>query len=257
MPDRLHVAIPCVALVLVLAAAVARPSAGPQRRSGDAEVRLPVRMPGVHTDTLERSDGAAVHYAIAVPPNYSDTTRVPLVLALHYGAGDHPQNAGRDLIVILVGRALRDLGAIIVAPDSLGGGWDTPANEQAVLLLLDAVQSSYRIDAKKVVVTGFSMGGIGTWHYAAKYPDRFSAAIPVAGRPPAEIGAWRLPVFAVHSRDDTVVPIGSTGARIAELKRLGVDAQLVVLEGMTHFETSRHAAGLAQAVPWLKAVWTR
>ena len=34
----------------------------------------------------------------------------------------------------------------------------------------------------KVAVTGFSMGGRGSWQYAAKFPDRFTAAMPVAAQ---------------------------------------------------------------------------
>ena len=56
-------------------------------------------------------------------------------------------------------------------------------------------------------MTGFSMGGAGTWHFASRFPERFSAAIPMAGRPPADIGAWKMPVLAIHSRSDEVVPI--------------------------------------------------
>ena len=67
---------------------------------------------------------------------------------------------------------------------------DLAANEQGVNVLLAAVEKSYAIDQKKVVVTGFSMGGRGTWDWADKYPDRFSAAIPISGTPAAS-GAWR------------------------------------------------------------------
>ena len=66
--------------------------------------------------------------------------------------------------------------------------------------LLDGVMSSYNIDKKRIAITGFSMGGAGAWYFADKYPDRFTAVIPVAGRPTPYAAGWRLPVFAVHSR---------------------------------------------------------
>jgi dienelactone hydrolase len=88
------------------------------------------------------------------------------------------------VLQILVRPALAELGAIIVAPDSLGGGWESAENERAVNQLLDAVLASYSIDTKKITITGFSMGGSGTWHVAAKFPQRFTAAIPMAGRLP-------------------------------------------------------------------------
>ena len=159
------------------------------------------------------------------------------------------------MVQILIGPALAELGAIIVAPDSVRGDWSTPENQKAVNALLDVVLARYAIDKKKVVVTGFSMGGAGTWLFAEKFPERFSAAIPVAGRPPTSASGWRLPVLAIHSHDDQVVPFGPTEARIAELQKAGVNAKLIPLTGITHYETSRFRDALRQAIPWLQDVW--
>jgi predicted peptidase len=152
---------------------------------------------------------------------------------------------------------LADLGAIIVAPETMDRGWSSVANERAVTALLDAVQAAYRVDPRRVVVTGFSMGGAGTWHFAKRFPERFSAAIPMAGHPPADVGPWMMPVLAIHSRNDEVVPIGPAEARIKALKNAGVSADLIVLTGIAHHETSRFADGLRRAIPWLRDTWTK
>lgn len=222
-----------------------------------AAVDVPVLTPGLHTQTLERATGPTIGYAISVPPGYDRATRVPLVLALHFGVQGGPSLfAGRDLLRLLIAPGLAGLGAVIVAPDVLDGGpWSTPRNEEAVLALVDSVMRSYSIDSRKVVVTGFSMGGAGAWHFAAKYPERFAAVVPVAGRPPDTFAGWRMPVLAVHSRRDQVVPIGPTETRIEELKRAGVRAELVALDGPTHFETSAHVDGVRRAVAWLRQLW--
>jgi predicted peptidase len=216
----------------------------------------PALAPGLHRLTLPRADEPAVHYAIYVPGDYSPSTPVPLVLALHFGVGGgDAAGAGGDMVQILIGPALAGLGAIIVAPDSVQGNWSGVENEKAVNALLDMVMARYAIDKNKVVVTGYSMGGAGTWHFAEKFPERFSAAIPVAGRPPASASGWRLPVLAIHSRDDQVVPFDPTQARIAELQKSGVNAKLIALTGITHYQTSRFRDALRQAVPWLREVW--
>jgi predicted peptidase len=214
---------------------------------------LPVLPPGLHSQTLLRAGEPAIRYAIFIPATYSPSVRVPLILALHYGG--NPRGAGQGVLEILVRPALADLGAIMIAPDSLGGPWDTSDNERAINLLLDAVLAGYSIDAGKVAVTGFSMGGAGAWHFAAKYPERFSAAVPVAGRPTASVNGRRLPVLAIHSRNDDVMPIAPTEARIAELQKAGVRAEMITLTGITHYETYRFVDGLRRAVPWLKDTW--
>jgi len=219
-------------------------------------VKVPARLPGLHSLTLARANEPAIHYAISIPDNYSARARVPVILALHFGVGGGSSaGAGRDVVEILIGPALADLGAIIVAPDSIRGDWSTPENERAVNALLEMVLASYSVDTKKLVVTGFSMGGTGSWHFAAASPERFSAAIPIAGRPPESAIGWRLPILAIHSRNDQVAPIGPTETRIAELQRSGVNAKLIALTGITHYETYRFVDGLRQAVPWLKEIW--
>src|SRR5258706_4687047 len=164
--------------------------------SAYAQDKVPVLSSGIHDLTLAQNGAPTIHYALSVPPRYRGEP-VPLVLALHFG-GD-PDGAGRSMLDILIQPALGDLGAVIIAPDSLSGGWGSPQNERAVNTLLDAVGKSYAIDQKKTIVTGYSMGGAGTWYWADKYPERFSAAVPVSGRPTSSAAAWRVPVFAVHS----------------------------------------------------------
>ena len=228
----------------------------PQPASGQAFETVQVLPPGLYNRTLLRGKEPSIHYALSIPANYSPPIPVPLILALHFGVGaGDAAGAGRSVLEILVRPALAELAAIIVAPDSVRGDWSTPENERAVNDLLDGVLGSYSVDPKKIVVTGFSMGGAGAWHIAEKYPDRFSAVIPVSGRPPASGAGWRLPVLAIHSRNDQVVPIGQTEARIAELQKAGKRAELIALTGIAHFETYRFVEGLHRAVPWLREIW--
>jgi predicted peptidase len=204
---------------------------------------------GLHRLTLPRAGGPAIGYAISIPANYSASRPVPLILALHFGVGGgDAAGAGADVVQALIGPGLADLGAIIVAPDSAGGNWSTPENEQAVNALLDLVLARYAVDRKKIAVTGYSMGGTGSWYFAEKFPERFSAAIPISGAPPSSPAGWRVPVLAIHSHDDQVAPFHPTEVRIAEL-------QLIALSGITHYEMGRFTDSLRQAVPWLREIW--
>jgi predicted peptidase len=231
-------------------------SAFPGARSAQAADGPAPLGPGLHNLAMLRPGGPALGYTLFVPSTYSSSTPVPLILALHFGVGGGGSaGAGRDVFQILVGPALAETGAIIVAPDSVRGNWSTAENDQAVNALLDMIMSRYAIDKSKVAVTGFSMGGAGTWHFAEKFPERFSAAIPVAGTPSGSATGWKLPVFAVHSRDDQVVPFGPTETKIAELQKAGVNAKLIALSGITHYETNRFQGALRQAVPWLREIW--
>ena len=226
------------------------PSAGAQELTVG---QVPVRAPGLHDEMFSPPGQPRVRYALSIPNGYSASRPVPLVLALHFGG--NPSGAALGLMKVLVVPGLSDLGAIIVAPETMERGWNTLANERAVIALLDAVQVAYRTDTRRVVVMGFSMGGAGTWHFASRFPERFSAAIPMAGRPPAEVGAWNMPILAIHSRADASVPIGPAEARIRQLQNRGVRADMITVDGIPHYETGRFAETLRRAVPWLRATW--
>ena len=245
IPRMFRTIMVCMILSLLPAGASAQVSGAP-----------PAIAPGLHHLKFQRDDGPPVGYAILIPANYSPSKPVPLILALHFGVGaGDAAGAGGDMVEILIGPALAQLGAIIVAPDSLRGNWSTPENEKAVNALLDMVLAHYSIDKNKVAVTGYSMGGAGSWHFAEKFPGRFSAAIPVSGTPPASASGWRLPVLAIHSLDDQIAPYAPTAARIAELQKAHVNARLVPLTHTSHQEIQGFRDAVRQAVPWLREVW--
>ncbi|HWE04412.1 MAG TPA: prolyl oligopeptidase family serine peptidase [Tepidisphaeraceae bacterium] len=55
------------------------------------------------------------------------------------------------------------------------------AGEIDGLEALDSVKQRYRVDADRIVVRGFSMGGAACWNYAVHYASRWAAAAPGAG----------------------------------------------------------------------------
>jgi predicted peptidase len=211
--------------------------------------------PGITQHVLPLPDGRALRYTLLIPERYTVDRPSPVVLALHYGGTVTPFY-GRGILELLVAPALGELGAVIAAPDALEPGWDNEGNERAVLALLDHLTDSLNVDRSRVVCTGYSMGGTGTWYLAGRHPERFGAAIPIAGRPGASAG-WRVPVYVIHGRRDQVVPLGPAEQEVAALRAAGVDARLAVVEDATHYQTERFVPALHQAIPWLRAVWER
>ena len=182
--------------------------------------------------------------------------RPPLVVALHY-AGHGAPFYGRGLLEGLVEPALRDLGAVIAAPDCTGPDWTAPRSQADVLALLDHLQETVPVDPRRTLITGYSMGGHGAWHLAARHPDRFAAALVMAAWPPpaALAAGLRIPLYVIHSRQDEVVPLAGTERAIYELQARGAAVELVVVESTGHYETHRFVAPLRAAVPWIEQVW--
>lgn len=218
---------------------------------------------GVHSLVFEAPDGFALRYALDAPASGEAAEARPLVVALHYGFdGSRPFPAyyGRGFLERVVAPGLRGLGAYIVAPDSHGHHWADPDIVEPILALLDALAADPRIDGDRVVVTGYSMGGAGTWWYLANHGDRFAAGVPMAGRFRASsaAGIRGIPIHALHSRDDELIPIAPVRELIAALRERGQDARLTELEGITHDESPRYAEPLREVVvPWLRLVLTK
>jgi predicted peptidase len=193
---------------------------------------------------------------MAIPEGYDGQRALPLVISLHYGG---PVSAfyGEGLLAGVIEPALRPLGSLLVAPDCNHGRWDNERSEIEVLELADYLVEQYSLDSSRSLLTGYSLGGIGAWYIAGRNQERFSATLPMGAKPPARLATlnWRLPVFAIHGREDELFPWQSTADSINDLLQRGVPAELVLLDGVTHFETGRFMRPLQGAIPWIKRVW--
>ncbi|MDP6447453.1 MAG: prolyl oligopeptidase family serine peptidase [Pirellulaceae bacterium] len=258
--------VPCeagVALVIALLAAClsigcgAQPSDGGLNESAGSAVPAD-SAPFVSQRALELSNGRSMRYTLSLPATHDANRAAPMILALHYGGPVTPYY-GRGMIEMLVGPALGELNAIIVAPDSIAGRWNNDANERAVLELIDHLKTEFKIAENQTLVTGFSMGGAGTWYFASRHQDLFSAAIPIAGRPlnDGDQVEWKIPLYVIHSRADTVVPLKPTQQAVEALREKDVEVEFVIVEGLDHFDTPRFAEPLRDAAPWIRNVWSR
>ena len=203
-----------------------------------------------------RVDGGELLYAIALPDGFKSGEPRPLVLALHPG-GERTRYYGRAYASLVVMPAVSDLRAIVVAPDCSWQAWTDPAADRAVVALLDQVMKEYAVDRRRILVTGFSMGGRGTWFMASHHADLFTAAIPMAasiGDEPAERLAT-MPTYIIHSRQDQVVPFAPAELNAQALMKIGRVVHFEPLTGFTHFEMGAYVPALRRAVRWIAERW--
>jgi predicted peptidase len=197
-----------------------------------------------------------VHYGISIPDDYKPEQSRPLVLALHPG-GERPPNYGTMYLTSFFLPALKGLDAIVVAPDCPTRAWSDEDADEAVMALLESVLHEYTIDRRRVLVVGYSLGGRGTWFMEAEHPDFFTAAIAVAGSPEGlpldRLG--KIPIYAIHSRSDEVVPVGPDQRMIAALTKAGRPAEIDLVDGGGHFDTRSYMPALARALKWVQERW--
>ena len=207
---------------------------------------------GFHRLEFALGENASLGCSLWMPP-VQHGSEVPLVLALHYGGEVTPQ-LSMGFLRSLVVPGLKTLGAVIVAPDCPGDGWTDEASERAVLALLDYAVRNWPVDRRRIMVTGYSLGGIGTWFFASRHPEIFSAAVPMAGRPVGDADV-RVPIYAINGRRDEVIDIEPTRQAIESLRARGARVELIVVKGPTHYQPQGFVEPLKKAVTWLRQLW--
>lgn len=204
-------------------------------------------IPGIGERTIQTinvSDGGtttAHEYILYLPEDYSPDTEWPLIVYLH-GAGARGSDIQRvrsEAFVASLGVSL-DLPAIIVAPQAPDGQiWDNrlPTLEA----FLAAVEQDYAVDSRRIYLTGFSMGGFGTWAWGLSNPDRFAALVPVAGgsfgnsRPDNMCDLGDTAVWVFVSTADRVVPASLSESLVEQLQECGAEnVQITVYDDANH-----------------------
>ena len=152
---------------------------------------------------------------------------------------------------------MRSLGALIAAPDCNHGRWDNQESEADVLALADNLAELYPLDQERTLLTGYSLGGMGTWYIAGRNQERFSAALPMAAGPPGSSVAltWRIPIYAIYGREDELIPWQDTAEAVNNLLERGASAELLLLDGVSHYETGRFMRPLQKTIPWIRRAW--
>jgi len=172
-------------------------------------------------------------YLLYLPRNYEANTseRWPLLLFLH-GAGERGTNVWKVATHGPPRNVIEhpDFPFVVVSPQCAEGRiWA----KEDLLVLLDDIMLKYRIDPKRVYLSGLSMGGYGTWDLGLSYPERFAAIVPIcgggeyitvllSGREKSQ-ALKKLGIWAFHGGKDPVVPLTESQRMVDALKKIGCD----------------------------------
>ena len=213
------------------------------------------KAPGFHLRTL-KAEGGDRKYTVFVPKGYDGSKAVPAVLFLH-GSGEKGEDgitpAQSGLGAILNGHP-DDFPAIAVFPQARESWEADSADAKAALAALDEVMGAFKVDPDRVVLTGLSMGGAGSWSIGSAHPERFSAVVPVCGfGDPERVSALKgVPVWTVLGDADFDKIVLGNRAAVAALRAAGGSPKSTEYRGVGHNSWDR-AYSDRDLIEWMLA----
>lgn len=175
--------------------------------------------------------------------------KVPLLIYLHGagGTGDQIEKIKGQAMRVWKGLQKFNKGTCIVVAPQCRKRWVV----QDLNLFLQNLKANFPVDSRRIYLTGNSMGGYGTWAWAAHSPEHFAAIAPVVGgigpKGPKDVtpdlAKWAaklttVPVYAFAGAKDKVVPAERSERMILAIREAGgKKAKLKI------YSSQGHAAG--------------
>ena len=142
----------------------------------DSFVSIPI-LPTSINRSFELKNGRLWNFRLTATEDPQDQ-KLPLIIALHYAGTETAFQTYSDC---LAKPGFIDLPCIIFAPSSNGLGWEDPENEYNIRDFIRLAKLHWPNDTSRIVITGYSNGGIGTWRFATTFAEEICASIPMGG----------------------------------------------------------------------------
>jgi predicted peptidase len=169
-------------------------------------------------------------YVVFVPHGYTGEKAMPLILFLH-GAGERGDDGQAPVMQGIANGGIKfksnekTFPFFVVFPQcKVKGNWKAGgADADRALAILDEVQKAYKIDDKRLYLTGLSMGGSGTWSLAAAHPDKWAAIAPICGGGESSNADMikHIPCWCFCGDQDSAKLVENNRAMIKALKAAG------------------------------------
>ena len=154
-----------------------------------------VHSPGIYTflyhSSLDLGEGVQSGqykgpyqpYAVYISSTIPDDGPPPAVIFMHGANQNHLVNAVHFNLegATVPGLAAYDVPAVIVLGLGRDPNWNTGPAEMDLLETTDDAIARLGLDPERIVLSGISAGGIGTFRHLARYPDKWTGGYSIVG----------------------------------------------------------------------------
>ena len=178
--------------------------------------------------------GRLLPYSVYVPAGLP--AKAPLTWLLHSFTQNHNQYAATT--PSFVRAACESRHSLCVTTGGRGGdGWYVDEAQLDFWQVWHAVADHWTLDPDRTVISGYSMGGIGSNYLSMAHPDLFARVVTMAGAigdvPELENLRW-APVYQAGGAADELVPVPVQKAESDRLISLGYRNRWLLIPGTDH-----------------------
>ncbi len=189
----------------------------------------------------DKSEWEDDHF-LYVPESWDGTSKVPLVVALHGGS-----QTGRDFIWWWL-REARGRRFILFAPKSIARTWSFQNGDDAdaIFGMVEDLKTRYPIDPNRMLLTGFSDGGIYSLTCGLMRNSPFTVLAPVSAvlHPGYLENAQNKRIYWVHGSLDWMFPVAYARQACHILKTAGAEIVFRELPDLSHTYPREANAGI-------------
>ncbi len=166
------------------------------------------------------------------------SNKIPLIIQLHGAAA---RGNGEDDLCLVetlgLGNHISDYSDrefMLVMPQCPKGSF-WAARVESLMDFIAQLKAEYNIDEDRVYLTGFSMGGYGTWFTAMSKPELFAAIIPICGGGMCwNSDVLTMPTWVFHGSEDKRVPTVYSELMVEGMRSHGLDVTYTRIDGAGH-----------------------
>lgn len=193
--------------------------------------------PGLREVFVKSSaDGTMQPSALYVPSSIRAGVAAPVVVFLH-GSG---QSEGDFMAPFYMRELANSTGSIVIAPYGRGNTDFRDAAVSDVYDALAAVRRTFSVDARRIYLAGYSMGGFSVFEIAPRHPDVWRSVMCISGgllnrdSNIADATMRQMPLYVVTGTQDSVVDTAYTTASAGYIASFNDRVSFYPVDGGTH-----------------------